>query len=117
MLSFTVVLLLSLALNVITIWYIIKLLKKYVPISEDLIDLFEKLEEYHFHVKTVSEMQSFYGDEILLNLLRHSKTVVHEVGEFKKAYSLLDEPDEVLELEEGEEVDDDPENKDDAREA
>jgi hypothetical protein len=65
-------------------------------------------------------MQSFYGDEILLNLLRHSKTVVHEVGEFKKAYSLLDEPDEVLELEEGEEgeeVDDDPENKDDAREA
>lgn len=92
----------SLVVNGLLGWYVVRLLRKYVPISEDLEDLFEHLDEYHFHIKTVSEMESFYGEEILLNLLRHSRAVVQEVDEFRAAYSLLDEYEDFDEFEEGE---------------
>jgi len=111
-----ILLVLSVTANVLTIWYAISLLKKYLPISEDLEDLFERLDEYHFHTKTVSEMESFYGDEILLNLLRHSKSIVQEVDEFRAAYSLLDQDDELLELEEGEIIDDNQDQNDPSEE-
>lgn len=103
----------SVVLNVLLAWYIIVLLRKYLPISQDLEDLFDFLAEYHFHIKTVSEMESFYGEPILLNLLRHSKAVAEEVDNFRAAYSLLDEEEEEpLELEEGEETDGDQEEDD-----
>lgn len=107
----------SVVINVLAVWYIITLLRKYLPISEDLEDLFERLAEYHFHIKTVSEMESFYGEPILLNLLKHSKAITEEVDEFRAAYSLLDEEDdEPLELEEGE-LDGDQEEEDTSEEA
>lgn len=81
----------SILINVLSIWYIIRLLRKYIPISEDLEDLFERLDGYHLHVKTVTLMESYYGDDILMNLLRHSRAIKDEVEEFKMAYSLLDE--------------------------
>ena len=74
-----VFLVLLVASNALAIWYINKLLNKYLPISDDLDDLFSRLDEYHFHIKTVAEMESFYGDEILRNLLLHSKSIVLEV--------------------------------------
>lgn len=106
---FFVFLTLSIIINVLVLWYIAKLLKKYIPISEDLEDLFERLHEYHTHIKVVSEMESFYGDEILMNLLRHSRTITNIVDEFRETYSLIDEedPEDLSELEEGEELDDD----------
>lgn len=96
-----VALLASLAVNGLLVWYLIRLMKKYLPWSEDIEDLKDVLSEYHFHIKVVSEMESFYGDEIILNLLKHSRAVVDEVETFSKAYSLLGEDDELDELEEG----------------
>lgn len=96
-------LILSLSVNGLLGWYIVRLLRMYLPMSADFENLFDKLDEYHFHIDRVSEMESFYGDEIILNLLRHSRSITDEVDIFKRAYSLFDS--EPLELEEGEELD------------
>lgn len=113
-----VVLIVSIIVNFILVWYIARLLKKYFPISEDLEDLFARLEEYHFHIRTVSEMESFYGDEIIVNLLRHSRSITKEVDQFREAYSLLGEDYDLLEEENEEGGTDgnrtDSEEKDDA---
>ena len=45
-------------------------------------------------------MESFYGEEILMNLLRHSRSISEEVDEFRVAYSLMEEAD-MPELDEG----------------
>ena len=103
------ILLVSLALNILVIWYAVRLLLKYFPMSEDIEDLFESLNQYHFHIKTVSEMESFYGDDILLNLLKHSKAITDEVDKFRGAYSLLDDTEE--ETLDGGETEDDDESK------
>ena len=61
------------AINVFLIWYIVKLIKKFLNISEELEDLFVALEEYSEHVDIVYNMERFYGDTTLENLMRHSK--------------------------------------------
>ena len=95
----------SLLVNCLLGWYVARLLKKYLPWSEDIDDLSYRLGEYHYHIKVVSEMESFYGDEILMNLLKHSREVHTEVQEFREAYSLIpiedDDDEETLALEEG----------------
>lgn len=105
-------LIVSLALNILFGWYIITMFKKYMPWSEDIEDLFGRLDEYHRHIKLVSDMETFYGDEILLNLLRHSHDVKNEVARFRDAYSLLGYDEEEDELLEGEEDGDQEEEND-----
>ncbi|HUW47952.1 MAG TPA: hypothetical protein VMW36_04320 [Patescibacteria group bacterium] len=96
----TIFLIASLAVNGLFGWYIYRIFKKYMPWSEDIDDLFFRLDEYHRHIKLVSEMETFYGDEILLNLLRHSHDVSNEVEKFRDAYSLLDDDGELLDEDE-----------------
>jgi len=111
----------SLLLNGLLGWYVYRLLRRYYPLSEDIEDLHDTLEKYHFHIKTVSEMESFYGDDIILNLLRHSKAISSEVKDFRKAYSLaeaadFDEDGELNGEEEGTEGSEGKEEKDDPSE-
>lgn len=79
-------------------WYLYKILKKYAYFSEDIEDFRETLEEYHAHVKILTELETFYGDEVLMNLLRHSMATVREVAQFSDSYSLsaLRERDEEM---------------------
>ena len=42
-----------------------------------------KLEEYEGHIEIVHNLERFYGDETLGNLLRHSKAIVDESKQFK----------------------------------
>ena len=50
-----------------------------------------KLEEYEGHVEIITNLERFYGDETIGNLLRHSKDVVQECKQFQ---FLLSNPDE-----------------------
>lgn len=106
----------SLAMNMVAVWYIYSLLKKYYPISGDLEDLFELLEEYHFHIKSVTQMESFYGEPILMNLLRHSRAIKEEVDKFRTEYSILyeigDEKDSEFDKENRDSTDENEEDED-----
>ena len=50
-------------------WYVIQLLKRFLNISEELEGLFVSLEEYSEHVDIVYNLERFYGDTTLENLL------------------------------------------------
>ena len=78
-------------LNIGLIWYIRSILNKFVFLSENIDDLFYSLEGYSKHLKTLHEMETYYGDETLQSLINHSRDIVNDVKDFKDVYSLEQE--------------------------
>ena len=75
---------LSTILNLVFVWCIIQLLKRFLSFQEELDNFSETLEEYRDHIDIVNGLERFYGDETLGNLLRHSKALVEECQSFQR---------------------------------
>jgi len=83
-------------------WYVVKLVKKFLNISEELEALFVLLEEYAEHVDKVYNLERFYGDTVLENLMKHSKTVTETAKGFRSIYDINYDLEEDEEYEEEE---------------
>ena len=70
-------------------------------IIEGIETLKESMEVYIIHVNAVHDMEMFYGDETLRELIRHGKALVETFEEYKIDYF------PILELEMEEKIDDD----------
>tara|TARA_R110002074_G_scaffold160767_2_gene318290 strand:- start:1549 stop:1848 length:300 start_codon:yes stop_codon:yes gene_type:complete len=81
-------LILSLILNVILGWYITQLIKRFLYVSEGLDTFFNVLEEFSGHLKIINGMETYYGDETLQNLVRHSQEIVELSGEIQALYNV-----------------------------
>ena len=91
----------SAVINILFIWYIVQLLRRFLSFQEGLDAFALKLEEYETHVEVVNSLERFYGDETLGNLLRHSKAIAKESKQF---IAVLGDEDEDEEEEYGEEA-------------
>ena len=75
---------LSVVFNVLLVWYIVQLLRRFLSFQDEL-DIFSvTLEEYQNHIDIINSLERFYGDETLGNLLRHSKSLVEECQKFQR---------------------------------
>ena len=63
--------------------------------QEELDNFSLKLEEYEGHVKIINDLERFYGDETLKNLLRHSKSVVEQCRQFQSILLYQDDIEEI----------------------
>jgi hypothetical protein len=88
-----IICLISVPLNILLIWYIKKMLQKLLFISENMSDLLNTLSVFSSHIEQLHEMEMYYGDETLAQLIRHSKLVVEQVKEYKSIYTLLEDED------------------------
>jgi len=93
----------SVVVNILFVWYIAQLLRRFLSFQEGLDAFALKLEEYETHVEVVNSLERFYGDETLGNLLRHSKAIAKESKQFIAVLG-EDEEDEEEEEEYGEEA-------------
>ena len=91
-----IILALSIAFNVLLIWYITQLIRRFLSFQDELDDFSVKLEEYNEHINIVSSLERFYGDGTLENLLRHSKSLVEECQKFQ---SIIKQEEEYAEEE------------------
>ena len=91
-------------LNALLIWYIVQLLKRYLTFQDRLDSFVDKVDEYKGHVDLVYNLETFYGDETLGNLLKHSKNLVEDCSDFKLLYLGEENIQEIEEYEE-EEID------------
>ena len=82
------ILVISVIFNSICIWYIVQLLRRFLDISENLENFFEVLKEYETHVDVVYNLERFYGDSTLQNLLRHTKDIVKESNLIRELYDI-----------------------------
>jgi len=85
----------SLVINVFGIMYVRWLLKTLSSIGEDLDALKMAMSEYVGHVKSVYELEMFYGDQTLKSLMDHGRDLIGKI----------EDVDFVLNLEEEIEVD------------
>jgi len=101
MFAFTVLILLaSLALNGVLIWYIRKLIQSIAPLHEGALEVRSILEEYLEHVQGVYELPLFYGDPTLKDLLEHSKEATERLQTFQSSFIFEEEKKEIGEYDE-----------------
>ena len=96
--TLTIILALSLALSVLittsSVWYSIRLSRTVMYFSENMNDLLDMLTDYSNHVKSVYGLESFYGDQVLHNLLKHSQEIVEQLETFDEILYLAEETTE-----------------------
>ena len=78
-------------------------------VSEELGDLQNMINAFAKHVKSVYELEMFYGDTTLEHLLNHAVSFNEQLETFEYIYSLTEEAAIETEEENGEELDDDSE--------
>lgn len=83
MIIFALLLIFSLIINGILIWYSIRATKQLLFVSENVNELHERLEEFDGHIKFIYELEMFYGDETIKNLIRHSKDLLKYMKQYR----------------------------------
>jgi len=82
---------LSVSINVLLIWYIRKMLSKLLYVSDSIGDLLVSAKNFSSHLDGLHEMETYYGDETLGGLIRHSKQVIEDIKEFEDIYTLTND--------------------------
>ena len=96
MITMGIIMTVSILVNVLLIWYITSLLKKFLFITNNVEDLSNSLVGLADHLENVHSLETFYGEPVLQNLLKHTREVVEDIGHYRSIY-------EVEEVEEDEE--------------
>ena len=94
-------LILSIVGNLCCIWYIRKLLSKLLFVSQNLGDLVQLIEAYKLHLKTINDMELYYGDETIMFLIKHTQSLLLLLEEYEDVYEITD-PIEFIETEQDE---------------
>jgi len=82
----------SLLLNVLLMWYIAKLLKKFLFISENLSDLYLTTKAFQVFVKALYSMDNYSGEPMVEELILRIRDVTAEMERFREIFEFtLDE--------------------------
>ena len=84
----------SFSLNVLLVWYARKLTRQFVFFSENLSSVEKDLDQFSQHIVGIHELEMFYGDETLGNLMEHSKQLIQKVAAFNNSFALEEPEDE-----------------------
>ena len=82
---------LSILLNVFVFFYARATVTRLLFISEELGDLQTMTNSFSNHLKSVYELESFYGDQTLAALLEHAVSFNEQLETFEFIYSLTEE--------------------------
>ena len=77
------ILVVSISINALLAWYGYRAIRKYLMYSENIYFLLDDVSGFSSHLESLHELQTFYGDETLQNLIHHSKRLIEEIEEFK----------------------------------
>ena len=95
----------SVGLNIFLFFYLRWLLKNFTFLSENVYNLLETVETFSNHLSGVYELETFYGDETLQNLLTHAKQVIEEIKVYRDVYTITNDEDKLGDIFNDTEVD------------
>jgi hypothetical protein len=78
----------SALINIFLVWYCVKVLRELFSVSGTLEDLFVDVEAFKKHLQGVYELEMFYGDQTLENLLSHARALSKEFDRYEILFSL-----------------------------
>ena len=86
------ILMLSISLNVLLAWYARKIQTEYILFIRDNLEALSQMHnEFNEHLEVVNNMEMYFGDQTLVELLKHSKFVKEQTAEFLLVLQDLDE--------------------------
>lgn len=87
-----IILLLSITLNVLLVWFARKVQTEYILFIRDNLEALSQMHnEFNEHLEVVNNMEMYFGDQTLVGLLEHSKFVKEQTAEFLLVLQGLDE--------------------------
>ena len=87
----TITFILSLALNVLLVWYIRKVQVDYILYLRDNLEEFAYMHaQFNEHIEEIYNMEMYYGDQSLSKLLEHSKFVSEQTQQYLDVLRGLD---------------------------
>tara|TARA_R110002020_G_scaffold240411_9_gene453387 strand:+ start:1316 stop:1651 length:336 start_codon:yes stop_codon:yes gene_type:complete len=81
----------SLLANIFLVWYVVRLVRELVSVSSTLEELFVDIKSFSNHLKAIYELEMFYGDQTLENLLSHAKALTEEFIKYESVFDLTGE--------------------------
>ena len=82
----------SLLINGLLIWYLVKLLKKFIFISANIADLFLITKSFEVFVSSVYSMDNYHGEPIIRELIFKMRQLLDEMEDFREIFQyMLDE--------------------------
>lgn len=84
----------SVVLNIFLVWYSIRLIRELTEVSTSIQQLFIDVDIFYAHLKRVYELEMFYGDQTLSNLLAHTRELRQRLNEYKVMFALLEDEEE-----------------------
>lgn len=87
----------SVCLNIFMFWYGRGILQDFYYMSRNLGSLTEQTILFSAHLKSVHELEMFYGDEILGGLIRHSRDLMETLQDFIDIVELFESDEEIQE--------------------
>lgn len=79
---------LSIALNILFVWYIKYAVKKLLFVSNNIGDFLDRVKEYREHLEIINGMETYYGDEIIENFIKHTNSLIKDISAYEQIYSL-----------------------------
>ena len=70
------------------VWYLRKLLTKFLFISQNLGDLVTVIENYYNHLKQVNNMDTYHGDETIQYLVKHTTSLIEILEDYRDVYDI-----------------------------
>ena len=79
--------------NILLFYYSRVLLGKLLYLGDNLSDLVDMITSYRNHLKSVYEMEMFYGDQTLQFLINHTKSLYELLEEYEDVYTIAIPPE------------------------
>ena len=77
---------LSVLANVLLIWCTRRALQTIDDLQEDVSGIFGKLEKFSDHLDKIHDMEMFYGDSNLQDLINHSRQLINDIVDVEEKY-------------------------------
>jgi len=91
---------LSIIIIICLCWFIYNLMNRLEDVSEDIEELFVGFYDLSEHLQSIHELEMFYGEPVLQDLIEHTKKVVQDIEDYKEMYDQGIEDEEPIGSEE-----------------
>ena len=93
---------LSVTANILAVWYIRRVITRLTYVNENIGDLSDLIGSYQNHLTDIFSLDQYYGDQEIKFLLEHTRSLKAILEQYSEVSNLLEEPEEIVEEEEGE---------------
>lgn len=86
----SILFLISLIINIVLVWYVRKILSSVYAAAIAASSIFTRLDTYKSHLKSIYELQMFYGDKNLKEIIDHTNDLIEFLKKYEAVYSFTE---------------------------